>query len=329
MSLPWWPTKRRSAFTLIELLVVIAIIAILIGLLLPAVQKVRESAIRTQCTNNLHQIGAALHMYHNERGRFPGGIESRTVGHPRFYWSWMAQILPYVEQLPLYDQADAFSKAGGSNWYPWGFGGGPTTQNPGVGTFLPIWTCPADGRQLVVTDVTGYRLAFTGIQGLAGTGQNANDGIFTSPIPSGASYADVPVTLEVVTDGASQTLMVGERPPSDDLVYGWWFAGAGFFDPASGQLGNGDVILGAKETQYASTLGCAGKEGFRLGKTSNLCSQVHFWSLHNGGGHFLFGDGAVKFLNYEINSKLSNTIGVTLLQAMATRSGNESFSDDY
>src|SRR3954451_11363062 len=113
VSLSGGDMSRRRAFTLIELLVVIAIIATLIGLLLPAVQKVREASYRLYCTNNLKQVGLGLHNYHDVNQAFPPAITQTAGPDPFQYISWMTRILPYVEQPALYDSmVKAFASQG-------------------------------------------------------------------------------------------------------------------------------------------------------------------------------------------------------------------------
>jgi prepilin-type N-terminal cleavage/methylation domain-containing protein len=289
---------KRIAFTLIELLVVIAIIGTLIGLLLPAVQKVREVTYRIYCQNSLKQIGLALHHYHDTNGRFPPAIAEATNGAPRVQWqwvSWLARILPYVEQPGLArDMDDAFKKQGS---LPDPFMNPP---HSGLATVVPLYRCPADDRQYVATYADGLTVAFTGYLGINGSNLRSYDGIL---------HWNSNVRIADVVDGTSNTLMVGERPPSFDLVFGWWYSGAGQWDYAFGEIrnsGSSDVTLGGAELNIQTNgipemVACPpGPYTFKPGNIREPCDQFHFWSLHFGGSNFVMGDGSVRFLTYDV-----------------------------
>jgi prepilin-type N-terminal cleavage/methylation domain-containing protein/prepilin-type processing-associated H-X9-DG protein len=316
--------SRRDGFTLIEVLVVIAILGVLVGMLLPAVQKTREAAARIQCANNLRQTALALHSYHDARKKLPMGVmfpastdrQAESV-YVYNYWSWMAQLMPFVEQENLYKQADAHARRNFGNpsrfsWWPWGdFWTTPqfaTAQpNPALGVRLDVYSCPSDSRALQATYLVGDGLlvAFTSYQGVSGAGNGRTDGLLF--FRSAVRFMDI-------TDGASNTLAIGERPPSADLQYGWWFAGSGWDG-----YGSGDVVLGARETFAASFLGCpADRVGLQPGNVNDTCDQLHFWSLHPGGANFALADGSVRFLPYSTNN---------ILSALCTRSGGEVVTD--
>jgi prepilin-type N-terminal cleavage/methylation domain-containing protein/prepilin-type processing-associated H-X9-DG protein len=310
--------KPRRGFTLIELLVVVAIIAILISLLLPAVQKVRAAASRVECQNNLKQLGLACHLYHDAFKRLPTGVVDWTISYPQYqwnqsWWSWLAQILPYVEQEPLYKQADNYGST--VNWYPWG----PPTSNPGLGTVIKLFNCPSDTRILTIQDSQGLVVAFTSYLGNGGS-----DGSFSAPRQDGVLYYGSKVTLgsNSIRDGASNTFLIGERPPAGDWSFGWWFAGYGFDGS-----GVGDVIMGANCQAYVSNINStygvscpATATNYSMGSVANPCDLTHYWSFHTAGANFCFADGSVHFVPYASNA---------LILPMSTRNGNEVFSPDF
>jgi prepilin-type N-terminal cleavage/methylation domain-containing protein/prepilin-type processing-associated H-X9-DG protein len=306
-------SSRRSGFTLIELLVVIAIIGILIALLLPAVQKVRDAANRIKCENNFKQIGTALHNYHDTYGSLPSGQDSNTTtpsGAPNYqlWWSWMARILPYVEQQNLYNVADAWSRMGTNYLNIWG-----PPSNPAQYVPMPVYSCPNDDRDLTATFAPGqpgsgdsFDVAFTGYLGVNGVDFFKRDGVF---------FLNSIIAFKDITDGLSNTLFVGERPPSEDLIFGWWFDGAG-------QQGSGssDVVLGVAELNREYSNCPRGPYMFKPGQLNNNCDQFHFWSLHSGGANFLFGDGSTHFIPYT---------AANILPAMATRAMGEPVEFTY
>ena len=327
--------SRIAAFTLVELLVVIAIIGILVGLLLPAVQAAREAARRTQCVNNLKQQALAMHNHHDTFRRFPsahqlgntwytsykrqpppGGL-TRGSSYPAEgpFWSWMTRITPFIEMTNLYN---AFDMRGVPAAWPW-------WQKPNGkkihGTLCPTFVCPSDFRGgSKWTDGT-EESALTSYLGVTGRNQfleaNGQDGIL---------FVNAGVKMGHITDGTSNTLMVGERPPSKNLDYGWQWAGSG----DSPYFGACDVVLGTHER---AELPSATPDFFRPGAIQDPTDahRYHFWSLHPGGANWAIADGSVKFLGYSSGGPqavLTTTPPQvpSVIESMATRAGGEVFS---
>ena len=319
------PTKiqirHRGAFTLIELLVVIAIIAILIGLLLPAVQKVREAAARAKCQNNLKQIGIALHSYHDAIGGLP------KAGKLSNELSWHVYILPYTEQNSLYQQ---FNFAAGA------FNAAPNNSGPMKNELafnkVAIYLCPTSSLDRMATTAPHnvntpelinnqppYTTHYYGVMGPRGTnpatgtayttiatsghGDFSSHGIFTRDTvsPNPITGPEIGHRFTDITDGTSNTLMVGEISWVNNVTgtrYRSWVRGC---DTAPVCAGSRNVVNSINSPSIANF------------------NDIAFGSMHPGGANFMMGDGTVRFVRDSIN--------LNTYRAMSSRNGGEALND--
>jgi prepilin-type N-terminal cleavage/methylation domain-containing protein len=340
-------SARRRGFTLVELLVVIAIIGILIALLLPAVQAARESARRTHCSNNLKQLALALQNHHDVKKRFPsahqigrtwyttvfrqdplagyvrtsGDPPGSTAGYPMEapFWSWMMRIAPYMETENIYESADFTPGAGAWPWWQGGAANGVHSKK------CLTMICPTDNRGALFSDLaaSGGVSALTDYLGVTGRNQYKEAGG-----QDGVLYVNSNVNISDILDGTSNTIVIGERPPSNDRNYGWQWAGAG----DAPYFGTSDVVLGVHELPPMTSPPAAGtlsSEWFRNGTINDPgdLHRFHFWSLHPTGGQWAFCDGSVKFLRYTVSSRKppgsANVSTSNVLERLATRQGGE------
>jgi prepilin-type N-terminal cleavage/methylation domain-containing protein/prepilin-type processing-associated H-X9-DG protein len=339
------PPARKAGFTLIELLVVIAIIAILIGLLLPAVQKVREAAARMKCQNNLKQLALSLHGYHDANKAFPYGKGPSYPGAPVYArWSIHSQLLPYIEQTALYQSID-FTKPPETP----GMGGVtpfmPPYQNPGrenaaacravVGIFL----CPSDGRAGDPGDWPGQNnyVASQGVQFMCDLSETQLSTAAPSERPDGPLYYLSKIRMTDIQDGTSNTAVFSEKvrgtgnpdPLADmkvmpnqltlnDSYNTCRTLNALTATPLTSKQGYSWVMGEMCCTNYnhvatPNTTTCAGI-GFP-GNMSNMAMVVPPTSYHTNGVNVALADGSVRFVN--------NGISLQGWRAMGTIRGGE------
>jgi prepilin-type N-terminal cleavage/methylation domain-containing protein len=340
--------KHRSAFTLIELLVVIAIIAILIALLVPAVQKVREAAARTQCTNNLKQIGLATHSYHDANkflppwgydfSTAPGGnaLGAQTQGH-----SALTVILPYIDQAQAVTGLTlTLSVVDTRNWpAPWG-------TSPSAGLVVPAYICPT--KQAVPVDYSPYFVSlglpnkgpfvlgpsdYAPVRGYHGNFRNACAS--ASPAPAGGDEMGVmgikgtmtnnematgKIKLTGITDGTSNTMMYAESvgrhqvyanmTPVQPSTAGaaGWALNCGFSDYNIAIRVRGYSNNGVTADGGCCVINCT---------NGGSAGAYQIYSFHSGGAHYVRADGTVHFL------PVNTPPGV--LAALISRNGNETF----
>jgi prepilin-type N-terminal cleavage/methylation domain-containing protein/prepilin-type processing-associated H-X9-DG protein len=319
---------RRAGFTLIELLVVIAIIAILIGLLVPAVQKVREAAARTQCSNNLHQIGIGAHNYHGVFKKFPPGSTLSSQGQA----SALVILLPYLEQANKFNQFDFTQNVNTS-----ASNAAARTQD------VSIYLCPSDPSPARFTepingvDETKGRSNYFGNLGARGWWRNSD------PTTSGIFYYDSSVNVVKITDGTSNTAMFAEvkrgwQQTNQPLTV-YAVAYNTYWDPA---LPGSDLspLPECDAGPYAAQYTYTGLQYYRgLMWTAFYTHTVPpnykghdcvrsvgldrghqaARSYHTGGVNVLFADGSVQFIG--------DGVDMNAWRALGTRGGSETTGD--
>jgi len=321
-----WSNRQRLAFTLIELLVVVAIIAVLMALLLPAVQKVREAANRIRCGNNMGQVALAVHMYQNDYPTMPrnstpnywgygitGAADANGVYHSS--WSWLTKILPYIEQ-------DALVKQYGLQNIPQ-----YNTVLTAYAASIPSFQCPSDtylpGTFTNRANTGGYLAGMTNYKGVSGSNWAWGSWTYSDPIygnngldngngcfyrhdggtePYFTTYRQLKLRIELIRDGSSNTFLIGEDIPDLNQHCGWT---------------NSNYACGTCCIPLNNALQ-PGQPGYNnIGDWPNVYS---FRSRHPGGANFAFGDRSIRYVR--------ESIDLTIYRALSTREGKEAVSSE-
>jgi prepilin-type N-terminal cleavage/methylation domain-containing protein/prepilin-type processing-associated H-X9-DG protein len=324
---------RRGAFTLIELLVVIAIIAVLIALLLPAVQSAREAMRRAQCSNNLKQIGLAMHSYASVQDALPPGWKGCCWG------TWLIYVMPYLEQQALYN---SWNFSGNNQWQPWDVFdspfryGGPANLTV-TSTRVAVFYCPSDsgndnlvgGSEWPVTS-QNYVVNFgntsatqnTSLDGVTFLGAPFAD--IGSPITAIYGSSTSPMTsapivrLSAITDGLSNTMITSEVIVGrgfDLRGFSWWFEGAAF----EGYLGPNSTSPDLLQSPLYCNYPAQGNPPC-AGAPSILAITTAARSKHPGGVNVGLADGSVRFVK--------DTVNILSWRALSTTQGGEVISSD-
>jgi len=346
--------RFRRGFTLIELLVVIAIIAVLVALLLPAVQQAREAARRAQCSNNLKQIGLALHNYHSALNTFPPNLTpgGDAYNYAKGGWGVLSHLNPYLEQTNVYNLMDltlpTYALIGGS----YVFAGGDANTQKAVQTVVPTFLCPSDlgkpidgGYGLTTMGPTNY----CANQGSGVDTINGDPDMNGSPLNAdGVFFADSRIRISDITDGTSYTAafsesLLGEGPTSATTlpasvdpkrVYGYlgYTTGLALTDAACAAPAFFNLSQRRGFAWYAGEIRCASYNhyygpnpptwdcifnNFDYGYTAMGWKAAR--SLHPGGVNLLMCDGSTRFVG--------NLIDRPTWSALATRAGREALGE--